>query len=229
MDIRDFIPQRLDFFDAVDLLAPVSLYVLGMAIYAIFIFHFYRFVATRDMFKLNLSKYRGHKNKWVRSFLHVLIYVLQYLVLFPFVAFFWFAVLTTMLAFLSRGRSFPEILLMSLATVAAIRVTAYYKEDLSKDLAKILPFGVLAIVLINAQLFTVTESLDVLGSSGDHVEEILYYLVFLIGLEFVLRLLMGIVVGLLALKRRLFGRRGADKADPAPAVEPAEEIPQAAE
>ena len=50
-------PNGLDINDAVDLLRPVTVYVLGMAVYALFVFKFYRFVASRDMFELNLSKY----------------------------------------------------------------------------------------------------------------------------------------------------------------------------
>ena len=112
---------------------------------------------------------------------------------FPVFAFFWFAVLTVILAFLSSQQSFSETLLIALVTVSAIRVTAYYKEDLARDLAKILPFAVLSALLINASFSSVSDSLDRLRMAGDHSETILYYMAFLIGLEFVLRLLVGVM------------------------------------
>ncbi len=191
--MNDIFTKGLDVNDAWDLLWPVSIYVLGMAAYAVFVFKFYRFVAARDMFGLDLSRYEGRNHGLARSVLHVVLYVFKYLVLFPVFAFFWFAVLTLILSFLSKGQTFPETLLIALATVAAIRVTSYYKEDLSRDLAKILPFAVLGIFLVDASFFSVSDSLDSLRVAGDYSESILYYLVFLIALEFVLRIALAVV------------------------------------
>lgn len=190
--MNDIFTKGLNVNDAWDLLWPVSIYVLGMSAYAVFVFKFYRFVAARDMFQLDVSRYEGRSRGLARSILHVILYVFKYLVLFPVFAFFWFAVLTLILAFLSKGQTFPETLLIALATVAAIRVTSYFKEDLSRDLAKILPFAVLGIFLVDASFFSVTESLESLEVAGDYAESILYYLLFLIGLEFVLRIALAL-------------------------------------
>ena len=183
-------------------------YVLGMALYAVFVFKFYRFVAARDMFALNLSRYEESRYRWLRRVLHVVMYLTKYLVLFPAFAFFWFAVLTLILTFLSRDRPITDILLIALATVATIRVTAYYNEDLSRDLAKILPFAVLALFVIDASFFNVRNSLDVLQDANEARETILYYLLFLVVVEFALRLLLGIVAVLFR------GRRLASKGSP---------------
>jgi hypothetical protein len=186
-------PNGLSVPDALDLIWPAGLYLLGMVVYAIFIFKFYRFVAARDMFGLDLSKFEESRYRWVRGILHFVMYVAKYIIVFPLFAIFWFAILTLILAFLAKEQAFPEILLIALVTVSAIRVTSYYKEDLSRDLAKILPFAVLGIFLLNASFFEISSSFNVLTQAKDHRESILYYLIFLIGLEFVLRLLMGIV------------------------------------
>ncbi len=203
MNVNDIMPQQLNVNDAADLLVPVAVYILGMAAYALFIFKFYRFVASRDMFEMDLSKYQESRFKVVRGFLHIVMYVAKYLILFPVIAFFWFAVLTMILAFLSKEQPFSEVLLMALATVCAIRISAYYNEDLSKDLAKILPFAVLAIFLIDASFFTVRESLEVLKEAQHHTEDIIYYLLFLIAMEFVLRVVMGWFAFLFAIKKRI--------------------------
>ena len=191
MDLYDIFPRGLDLNDALDLLEPVTVYVFGMAVYAAFVFRFYRFVAARDMFALDLSRYEESRHRWVRAFLHLVMYVVKYILLFPVFAFFWFAVLTVILEFLAKEQSFSNILLTALVTVGTIRVTAYVTEDLSRDLAKILPFAVLAISLIDPAFFAIEDSLDVLMEVRDYSENILYYLVFLIALEFALRLLMG--------------------------------------
>ena len=202
MDISDIFTKGLDINDALDLWGPVAIYVLGMSIFAIFVFKFYRFVAARDIFELDLARYEGLSFRGVRSLFHLVLYVVRYLVLFPVFAFFWFAVLTVILAFLSKEQTFSETLLIALVTVSAIRVTAYYKEDLARDLAKILPFAVLSALLINASFSSVSDSLDRLKAVGDYSETILYYMVFLIALEFVLRLLVGVARPIVGLRNR---------------------------
>ncbi len=193
MDISNIFPNGLNVNDALDLLGPVATYVLGMSIFAIFVFKFYRFVAARDIFVLDLARYEGLSFRWAKSLFHLVVYVVKYLLLFPVFAFFWFAILTVTLTFLSKEQTFSETLLIALVTVSAIRVTAYYKEDLARDLAKILPFAVLSALIINASFSSVSDSLDRLRMAGDHSETIFYYLVFLIALEFVLRLIVGVL------------------------------------
>ena len=192
MSVDMIFPNGLNAGDAVQLLWPVAIYVGGMALYAIFVFRFYRFVARRDMFKLNLSAHEDSRRPWLRGLVQIVLYGAKYLVLFPAFAFFWFVVLTLILAFLAKERALSDILLISIATVSAIRVAAYYSEELSRDLAKILPFAVLGIFLVDASFFEIDESLDVLKEADDHREGILYYLLLLIAVEFVLRLALGI-------------------------------------
>ena len=207
MDINDVFNTGPNLDDAQSLLYDVAAYVVGMCIYAIFVFKYYRFVASKDMFGLDLSRFEERSFRWARSILHVILYAVKYLMVFPVFAFFWFAVITLILAFLAKDQSFSETLLVALATVSAIRVTAYYDEDLSRDLAKILPFAVLAIFLIDASFFSIRESLDILKEAGDYTEKIVYSLGFLVLLETVLRLLNGIITAFSRLAKRV--ERGA--------------------
>ena len=193
MDINDLFNMGLSVDQALDLLSDVAVYVLGMSVYAVFVFKFYRFLASKDMFKLDMSRYEQSSHKVVRRTLQVFFYIVKYIIVFPVFAFFWFGVLTVILSFLSKGQSFSETLLVALATVSAVRVTAYYNEDLSRDLAKILPFAVLAVFLIDASFFSIGESLDILREAEKYTENIVYYLGFLVLLEFVLRIINAIV------------------------------------
>lgn len=195
-DINDYFPNGLSVEDAVDLLQPLAVYVIGVAFYAVFVFNFYRFASSRDMFKFDVYRFEDSRHPALRSFVHVCGYILKYLIVFPLFAFFWFAVLTLMLTFLSKGRDMGDTLLIALATVSAIRFSAYYNEDLARDLAKILPFALLALFLIDASFFAIADSFSMLGDINDHRETIVYYLVFLIGLEFVLRFGFGFSVWL---------------------------------
>ena len=219
IDFGAIFPNGLDIYDAFDLLWPAATYVLGIAVYAFFVFKFYRFVASRDMFELDLSKYEESRHQWVRGFLQLVMYGAKYVILFPAFAFFWFAVLTLVLTFLSRGQPFADILLIALATVSAIRVTAYYNEDLSRDLAKILPFAVLAIFLIDASFFKIGESIDVLKEADDNREGIFYYLLFLVGVEFALRLILAVVAFLVSVRKHILNERSTNGGDSAPPPE----------
>ena len=188
MNINDIFTNGLNLDDALELLGPLSIYVLGIAGYGILVFKYYRFVAARDMFDLDLSRYEGLRYRWARVLFQSTLYVVKYLILFPVFAFFWFAVLTLILSFLSKGQSFSDTLLIAAATVSAIRVAAYYNEDLSRDLAKILPFAVMGVFLIDAGFFSISESLNTLNEAQEYNAQTLYYLAFLIALEFVLRI-----------------------------------------
>jgi len=135
------------------------------------------------------------------------LYEAKYLFVFPIVAFFWFAAITVLLSFLAPNRPFSDILLVAMAVVGTIRISAYITEDLSRDLAKILPFAVLGIFIINVSFVKTSESFDVLKQADDNREAILYYLCFTIALEFALRFISAAV----ALVRSELKRKGTSQ------------------
>ena len=188
--------------DAVTVLKPLVGFAVGMAFYAIFVFWFYRFLARKDLFELDFVKYEKSRLRLVRSILHLVFYVLKYLIVFPFVAFFWFASLTLLLSFLAKNQTPETILLVSIAVVSAIRITAYYDEDLSRDLAKILPFALLGIFLIDLSYFSLPATLDTLRETVAQWRIMAYYLAFAIALEIVLRITSPLI-------RPLFAAKGA--------------------
>ena len=220
VNVSAFFPNGLSMDAGMQVLGPVAVYVLGMVGYAVFVFKFYRFVASRDMFSLDLSRYEESRVGVARRLLRLVMYLVKYIVLFPAFAFFWFAVLTLILAFLSREKSFADILLISLATVSAIRVTAYYSEDLSRDLAKILPFAVLGIFLVDASFFDIDSSLAVLREANMHRDTIFYYWVFLVLVEFALRFIFG-YVSILVFERSRRSSPQSSTPSPGPETEPA--------
>ena len=179
--------------DATTTLRPLISFVIGVAIYSIFIFNFYRFLGRRDIFEMNLEKYQQSRVRSLQILLHLIFYVGKYLVLFPIVAFAWFVILTVLLTFLAKNRSVDSILLVSMSVLAAIRITAYYNEDLSRDLSKMLPFALLGVFLIDISYFSIPVSLQALQQTPAELENIVYYLIFIIALEFLLRLLSPIL------------------------------------
>jgi hypothetical protein len=179
---------ELNLIDANATLRPLISFVLGMAIYAVFIFNFYRFMGRKNIFELNLDKYQQSRFQFLRVMLHLIFYVIKYLVVFPFVAFAWFVILTVLLVFLAKDQPIERILLVSIAVLSAIRITSYYNEDLSRDLAKMLPFALLGVFIIDLSYFSLAGSIGALQQALTQWESVTYYLIFVMGLELVLRI-----------------------------------------
>lgn len=179
--------KSLSFQESLPLLVRLLIYVAAITIYAIFVFKFYRFVASKDIFNLNLRQYNDMDNASLKKFFNFILYILEYLIIFPILAAFWFLILFVLLVFLAKNHSVENILLLSVAVVAIIRVTSYYSEDLSKDLAKMLPFTLLALFLIDSNYISVSYSLGLLKESATLGTKFIYYFIFMIIIEFIAR------------------------------------------
>ncbi|RME31301.1 hypothetical protein D6789_03105 [Candidatus Woesearchaeota archaeon] len=182
------VPTQLSVRTAVDVLPTLALFVGGIVLYSVFIFKFYRLLAERDVLKLDLGQYNTSTHAVFRKVFAVFFYILEYLLFIPLLSFFWFAVLTVLLSFLSRQDS-GTIMLVSFAIIAAVRVTAYYTEDLSRDLAKMLPFALLAVFLVDMNYIDIATSFSALKEITSSLETLVYYFLFVVVLEFVMRII----------------------------------------
>ncbi len=179
--------RDLSLNEALQLLEPAILFTVGVAIYAILIFNLYRFMSRRDIFGLDFSRFEERSHPVFRKTLHLIFYVAKYLLIFPLFAFFWFGVLVVMVAFLSKTKEVEDLLLISMAVLTSVRVTSYYTEELSRDIAKMLPFALLGIFLIDLRYFDLSTSTELLNRAGAEWESIFYYWVFVVVLELILR------------------------------------------
>ncbi|MBT3408827.1 hypothetical protein HN415_09185 [Candidatus Woesearchaeota archaeon] len=183
--------SNFSFVDFINGVKPLMLFVIAMTIYAIFIFKFYKFLARRDIIQLKkkyYEVYEGFFHKVARS----IFYFVENLVLIPLLVFFWFAVLSALLMFLSRNPDTNMILLTSASIVAAVRITAYYNENLSQDLAKMIPFALLGVFLVDISFFSVGETIETAKQLPSLALQLIYYLLFVTLLEFVMRITHGI-------------------------------------
>jgi hypothetical protein len=160
-----------------------------IVIYSIFVFYFYRFLARKNIIELNLNQYNQYSNQVLIKIFAGILYVLEYIVLLPILTFFWFAILATLILVLAKDLSVDTILLMTSALVASIRVTSYVNEDLAKDLAKMLPFTLLAISITTAGFFNITDLLSRINEiPGLISSNIPYYLLFIVAIELIMRI-----------------------------------------
>lgn len=161
--------------------------ILLITIYSIFIWKFYRFIATKNIIRLNLNQYNKSSSPVLTKILAGLFYFVEYIIILPFIIFFWFSIFTIFLIFLTEGIELPNIILLSAVIVGAIRMTAYYKEDLAKDLAKLIPFTLLAISMTKSGFFDFPAILSKFTQLPLFFANILSYLAIIIVLEIILR------------------------------------------
>jgi hypothetical protein len=165
--------------------------VISIAIYSILIWHFYRYIAIRDCFKISP---RRHKK---------VIGFLKYFLLFPFVAFLYFAGFSLMLLFLTKKYDTDVLLSTSFAIVVAIRITAYYSGDLSKDVAKMLPFALLGVVLVDPSYFNIGSIHTKILELPEYSIKIIQFILFMILIEWILRILLAIRYAIFPKKQQM--------------------------
>lgn len=191
----DFSQLSLQHFSLADFwmnVKPLLGFIIGMAIYGVFIFKFYRFLAKRDVLELETHKYYEDYEGLLKKMLRSLFYVLENLVLIPLLVFFWFAVLASLLILLSKQDDPGIILLTAISIVAAVRITSYYNENLSQDLAKLIPFALLGVFLVDISYFSPSQSWEVAKEIPSLWQSLIYYLIFVTCLEFIMRVIHGI-------------------------------------
>ena len=155
-------------------LKPLTFYVIGITVYSMFVFKFYRFLSKKDLFELNLDQYNTTSHPILKKFISIVFYIIEYIFFFPVLVFFWFTILTIFLTFLSRDQAVQNILLVSIAIVGAVRLASYYNEDLSRDLAKMLPFALLGLFLIDISYFSFGESYSIIWEIPTYWKTLLY-------------------------------------------------------
>lgn len=167
------------------------IFTIGLSIYAIFVWYFYKSLSKRDLFSINLEKYNlpQIKHKTIRKTISILAYILKYGFIFPIYIFVWFLVLSLFLLVLSEEITISNILLTSIVVVSATRVISYYKEELSVDIAKLIPFALLAVALSDPNFFSVETALARLIEIPIMWSQIVHFLIFSIVLEWILRIL----------------------------------------
>lgn len=175
--------QFIAHLDSYDIVFSLLLYTFIIFFYSVFVWFFYRTLSKRDLFRLAVKE---HRHVWRKQ----IMYIIKYLVFFPVFTFLWFAVMSLIMIMLSKSYTTEAILVISMAMIAATRITAYYSRQLSEDIAKILPLGVLAIFIVDPSYFSFSLAISRLYDLQTLVPLFANYLVFIIALEFVLRVLL---------------------------------------
>jgi hypothetical protein len=173
--------------ESYQLIFNIFIYVILIALYGIFVYEFYRFLARKNIIKINLSRYNTSTHPFLKKFFAALFFLIEYVIILPVLVFFWFVVLAFMLLLLSESQPVNQILLVSAAIVGAVRVVSYFKENLARDMAKLFPLTVLGIFLLSPDFLRFSSVLEKLVEVPLFFTHIFFYLVFVIFFEIFIR------------------------------------------
>jgi len=165
------------------------LLVFLVVIYSIFVWKLYRFIARKDVFPFDLSRFHKENRNAYNKFISAVGYFIKNIIVFPLLIFFWYGVFTIFLMILTEDLPISRILIISAIIIASIRATAYYREGLSKDLAKLLPLTLLAVFLIGSSIFNFGDILTNFSQIPSFLNEIAIYYLFILALEIILRII----------------------------------------
>ena len=171
----------------------VFVFAILIALYSVFTWKFYRYLSKRDLIDLDLQKYNKSTHPFFSKFFAVILYFIEYIVILPFLIFFWFAVLAMIILVLSEELAAAQVIVLSAAMVAAIRMLAYYEEDLSKDLAKIFPLTILVLFIISPRFFSLERIISNISEVPGFLKTIILFLILMVGVELILRIITVIV------------------------------------
>ena len=159
---------------------PIFYLVVSIAIYSIVIWHFYRFIARRDCLTIHSVSHPK------------VVGFLKYFFVFPFIAFLFFLGFSLMMLFLTRDYEILAVLSTSFAVIVAIRITAYYSRDLSKDVAKMLPFALLGLFLVAPTYFSFEEIIDKIYSLPEFFNLCIQFIILITLVEWILRIILAV-------------------------------------
>ena len=160
-----------------------------IVLYSIFVWNVYRAISRKDIISLNLQQYNSFEHPTLQKLWAGFLYLLEYIIVMPFLILFWYIIFALVLLFFSEDLSVEQILLLSAAVVGAIRLLAYYKHDLATEVAKLLPLTILGLMLLSPGFLNISRFVESIGQIPELLLSIGYILAFIVCLEIILRAL----------------------------------------
>jgi len=175
--------------------------IVAISVYSVFVFIFYRALAKRDLITLNLNHYSDNLSGRVKKYTRTMIFVLQYIVAVPVLITFWTLVLAIILTLLSPDADHSRNALIATSVVGSVRILSYWTEDLSRDVAKMLPFGVLGVFLVGDAQVQISEIEELFNGLNEIATSFASSLFLIAVLESILRSLSA-MINIFALRRK---------------------------
>jgi len=129
------------------------MFIVGIAIYSLFVWHFYRFISRRDLFPKLFYGISQNQNQENTSKAKTLGFATAYVITFPIIIFVWFTILAFFVFLIGEDMPFHIAIFVSMAIIGVVRILSYYKEDAAKEVAKMIPYAILSFLLTSAAVY----------------------------------------------------------------------------
>jgi len=161
----------------------LALLILLTFLYVLFVWKLYDIISTKNF----LGKYFDNLARTNNSVSSKLVYFIEYIIISPFIIFFWFIAFAIFVLLLTNIQEITTILIIVTIIVATIRMTAYVNKELSKEIAKILPFTLLAIAISTLNFFNIERIFERIGEISSIFSSMWFYLLLIFLIEVILR------------------------------------------
>jgi small-conductance mechanosensitive channel len=158
-------------------LETLLIYAVGIALYTALVFAFCRSISRAEAF--HARPRAGWAGRLARLGESALV--------FPLMSMLYFALLGASLFLLAKSQTTYQILLLAMAVVLSVRVTSFLSEEMSADLAKLLPLGLLGVLLVDPGVLTLGAAWTRLREATHLLPEIARFFALFIVSEAVLR------------------------------------------
>ena len=175
--------------------------IIAISVYSVFVFIFYRALAKRDLITLNLNHYSDNLSGRLKKYSRIIFFVLQYIIFVPVLITFWTLILAIILTLLSPDADHSRNALIATSVVGAVRILSYWTEDLSRDVAKMLPFGVLGVFLVGDAQVQISEIEELFNGLNEIATSFISSLFLIAVLESILRSLSA-MINIFSLRRK---------------------------
>lgn len=163
-----------------DAIETLFVFAAGILFYGLVVNFFYQLISKRIMFGGTDTAAGRRVGGPLGGFV--------YLLMFPLVSFVFFLLLSMALLFLGGEEQNAQLTLtLGMAVVLAVRVAAYFSESTSHDVAKMLPLGLLGVMLVRAEILQLGEAVRQLGDIFDEADLVLLYFGIVVVVEYILR------------------------------------------
>ncbi len=158
----------------------LATYGAGILVYALAVNFFYQIISKRVMFGAREKDGQVSVGGPLHGFL--------YLIFFPLFSFGFFLLLSVSLIFLGGSdQDLAVTFTLAMAVVLAVRVSAYFSEATSHDVAKMLPLGLLGVILVRAEFADFQASVARLATIADFADLVALYFGIVVIVEYLLR------------------------------------------
>ena len=178
-----------DFESFSEQVLPTFAAIIGIVLYSTFVFKFYRFLAKKDLIDADFSQYSEGFTGFMKRFVDGVLLIIQNILFAPFLISFWVLILAVILTLLSGGDDLYWNVLVATSVVGSVRVISYFSEDLARDVAKMLPFAVLGVFLVDTGSFNWDAVSILWGQLDDFAISFASSMTLVVLLETVLRIL----------------------------------------